>query len=404
MALNRSVLHPRSTPELVRRIFAPLKGAIIDARFSTKPDHRRRTLDAASIIVALVFSQMRRLASLRALVEALDGNSRVRAVLNLSVIKRSTLSDALSGRLRKKRPDTRLLDFTQALFRIVAQQATAALGDSKRTADAFLAVDGTVFSATAKMMFARFDSKRNALKAHVAFSVRDYVPSFVTLTKAIACEKKELRKKIKRGRTYILDRGYVGFDLFRAIKSRKAKFITRMKRKMKFEVDRVLDVPADQKSQGVLRDEMVRLDGGSLRLRLVVYRADDGRVFRYLTSHYGLTALEIADLYKNRWAVETFFKFIKHSLVTRHLMSRTIVGFHIQLLTAIIAYLLFAIYFGPNPDGRPPVRLSQLRQLADRLYEEIILASEALIQKRGHDPQQAPSRDPGMNRAIQGLN
>lgn len=402
MALNRSALDSRSTPELVQRIFAPLQRAIVDARFGTKADYRRRTLDAGSIVIALVFSQMRRLASLRAIVEALEENSRVRAVLGLPVVKRSTLSDALSGRLRKKHPDTRLLDFTQALFKAVARDATSAVGDPKSAANAFLAVDGTVFSATAKMLFARFDSTRNALKAHVAFSVGDYVPSFVALTKATACEKTELRKKIKRGRTYILDRGYVGFDLFRAIIRQKAKFITRMKRKMKVEFQRAFDVPADQKRQGVLRDEIVRLDGGSLRLRLVVFRAADGRVFTYLTNHYGLTALEIADFYKNRWAVETFFKFLKHSLVTRHLMSRTIVGFHIQLLSAIIAYLLFAIHLGPNRDGRPPVPLSQLRQLADRLYEAIILASEALFQKRGHAAQRPPSCDSIVNRAFRG--
>jgi hypothetical protein len=296
-----------------------------------------------------------------------------------------------------------LLDFTQALFKAVSRHAASALGDAKSAADAFLAVDGSVFTATAKMMFARFDRKRNAVKAHVAFSVGSYVPAFITLTKAVACEKKELRKKIKRGQTYILDRGYVGFDLFRAITKRRAKFITRLKRKMKVTFKRRLKVSADERRQGVIRDELVRLDRDRLQLRLVVYRSEDGRTFEYLTNHYDLTALQIADLYKSRWAVETFFKFIKHSLVTRHMISRTLVGFHIQLLTAAIAYLLFAIHFGPDPDGRPPVSLSQMRQFSDRVLEEIVLASEAILRKERHDAQEALSRDPAVNCASQRL-
>ena len=399
MALTRSALHSGATPRLVQRLFAPLKSAIPDARFHTKPDHRRRNLDAASIIVALVFSQMRRLESLRALVESLGESSRVRSVLKLPIVCRSTLSDALSGRLRKARPDTRLLDFTQALFRTIARHAATSLGEVKSTASALLAVDGTVFTATAKMLFARFDDQRNALKAHVAFGIADYVPTFITLTKATACEKKQLRQQIRRGRTYILDRGYVGFDLFRAIKSRRAWFVTRMKRGICFVVVKSFKVSPEERQQGVLQDEMVHLDGGKLRLRRVVYRAEDGRVFEYLTSHFSLTPLEIADLYKSRWAVETFFKFIKYCLVTRHLMSRTLVGFHIQLLAAAIAYLLFAIHFGPNRNGRPPVSLSQMRRLADLLYEEIILASAATNQ--GHGRQQAPPGDSPVDRGLQ---
>jgi hypothetical protein len=375
----------------VQRLFAPLQYAIPDARFHTRADHRRRSLSAASIVVALVFLQMRRLESLRALVDALDLSTRVRSVLGLPAIRRSTLSDALSGRLRKKNPDSRLLDFTQALFHKVARQAALALGATANTASAFLAVDGTVFTATAKMMFARFDQSRNALKAHVGLAIGHYVPAFLTLTKATACEKKELRRKIHRGRTYILDRGYVGFELFRAIKHRRAYFVTRMKRGICAVVVRSLDITPDERLQGVLRDEIVHLDGGKLRLRRVVYRAPDGRMFEYLTNHFTLTPLEIADLYKSRWAVETFFKFLKHCLVTRHLISRTLVGFHIQLLTAAIAYLLLAIHFGPNPDGRPPVSLSQMRRLADLVVEEIVLASEDT--NRRHALQQAPPGD-----------
>ncbi len=398
MALTRSVLHSDATPNLVQRLFDPLVRAFTDARFRTKPNHRRRRLGAESIVVALVFSQMRRLESLRAIAEAFSDTSRVRSVLGLSVVRRSTLSDALSGRLRKDPSDSRLLSFTQALFQTVTRHAASSLGQAKDATTALLAVDGSVFNATAKMLFARFDSERNALKAHVAFNIAEYVPAFITLTKATGCEKKELRKQIRRGRTYILDRGYVGFELFRAIKQRRAWFVTRMKRGINLEVVKSFAVSAAETQMGVLQDEMVHLDGGKLRLRRVVYRAADGRVFEYLTNHFTLTPIEIADLYKSRWAVETFFKFIKHCLVTRHLISRTLVGFHIQLLAAAIAYLLFAIHFGPAPNGRPPVTLSKMRQLADQMYEEIVLASAAM--NHGQQRQQAPPGGSSMNQVL----
>lgn len=367
------ILNPRIAPADVRRLFQPLRSAIPHARFTHRPDHRRRVLDAASIIIALVFFQMRRLESLRALVDAFEAVPAMRRVLGIAAVRRSTLSDALSSRLRKK-PDTRLRDFCQALFQSVVFQATRTLGRSHSVPRAFLAVDGTVFSATAKMIFAHFDDDHNAVKAHVAFDIQNSLPRFLTLTTAIESERDQLTKQLRRGNTYILDRGYLAFDLFHAIIDKRAYFVTRLKDRVQVEVERVLDVPQQEQDLGVLRHEIVLLDRGRLCLHRVVFRAEDGRIFEYLTNHANLTALEIADIYKSRWAVETFFKFLKYSLSTKHFISRTMLGFHIQLLAAAITYLLFAIQFGPHPNGRPPVTISQMRRLVDQLLAAMVRA------------------------------
>lgn len=367
------LLTPRIAPPLVQRLFDPLRKAIPHARFTHKPDHRKRVLDGASIILALVYFQMRALASLRSLIDALEAVPAVRRVLGIASVRRSTLSDALSSRLRKN-PDCRLRDFCQALFQSLVYQSCRSLGPSRSVARAFLAVDGTVFSATAKMIFAHFDKDHNAVKAHVGFDIQNSVPRFLTLTTAKDSERDQLLKQVRRGLTYLLDRGYLAFDLFHAIIEKRAYFVTRLKDRVQVEVERALDVPQQERDLGVLRHEIVLLDRGKLRLHRVVFRAEDGRVFDYLTNHAELTALEIADLYKSRWAVETFFKFLKYSLSTKHFISRTLIGFHIQLLAAAITYLLFAIQFGPHPNGRPPVTISQMRRLVDQVIEAVIRA------------------------------
>lgn len=377
MVLAPHILNPRIAPAEVQRLFQPLRSAIPQARFTHKPDHRRRVLDSASIIIALVFFQMRKLESLRALVDALEAVPAIRRVLGIAAVRRSTLSDALSSRLRET-PDTRLRDFCQALFQSVVFQATRHLGRKRSVARAFLAVDGTVFSATAKMLFARFDNDHNAVKAHVAFDIQNSLPRFLTLTTATDSERDQLTKQLRRGITYILDRGYLAFELFHAIIDKRAYFVTRLKDRVQVEVDRVLDVPKEEKDLGVLRHEIVLLDHGKLRLHRVVFRAEDGRIFEYITNHANLSALEIADLYKSRWAVETFFKFLKYSLSTKHFISRTMLGFHIQLLAAAITYLLFAIQFGPHPNGRQPVTISQMRRLVDQLVAAMARADPSM--------------------------
>lgn len=373
MAPTSNILDQRFAPPILRRLFAPLRDAIPSARFTHRPDHRRRVLDAASIAVSLVFFQMRKLSSLRALVDALESVPAVQRALGVGPVRRSTMSDALTGR-QKKAPDSRLLDFFQGLFRSVSLNATRTLERTRNTTRAFLAVDGTVFTATAKMLFAQFDSENNAVKGHVALDIKNCLPRFITLTTAKVSERAELAKQLRRGTTYILDRGYLAFDLFHAIKDSRAYFVTRLKDRIKVDVEQQLPVPEDERALGVLRHEVVLLQSGNLRLRRVVYRAVDGRVFEYLTNHTALSALEVADLYKSRWAVESFFKFLKHSLSTLHLISRTMAGFHIQLLSAAIAYLLLAIQFGPHPSGRAPVTLSRMRCLVDQMLAEMVQA------------------------------
>jgi len=145
MAPTSNILDPRFAPPILRRLFAPLRDAIPNARFAHRPDHRRRVLDAASIAVSLVFFQMRKLSSLRALVDALESVPAVRRALGVGPVRRSTMSDALTGR-QKKAPDARLLDFFQGLFRSVSLNATRTLERTRSTTRAFLAVDGTVFT------------------------------------------------------------------------------------------------------------------------------------------------------------------------------------------------------------------------------------------------------------------
>lgn len=373
MPLPARALSLTRSPSLVQRLFAPLAAVVPSARFQNKPDKRRRVLDATSIVVSLVLLHVRRLASMRALIDLLDELPALGKTLGLAPLKRSTISDALTGS-QKNRPDSSLRDFVHDVFRSLVQEVYRRNHRGPGHLKAFVAVDGSVFNATAKMVWCFFDANRNALKAHVGFDILAGIPRFIRLTCARTGERAQMLPEIRRGVTYVLDRGYVALRLFRTIAEKRAYWVTRLKDGMTYEVLERRTVTAEDRRRGILSDDVIRLGAEApIRARLVTFLAPNGRPFQFITNLYELTPFEIAELYRQRWSVETFFKFLKHAMTTRHLIARTLYGIHIQLLTAAITYLLLVLFLAPaRKPGDPPVTLSQMRRLADRLIATIV--------------------------------
>lgn len=233
-------------------------------------------------------------------------------------------------------------------------------------------VDGTLLDALPKMAWALWkDERHRAVKAHVHYELLTGVPVKGSLTNGQHNEKQELRSALEPGRLYVLDRGYAGYQLLQEIRAAGSSFVCRIKDNAHLVVheERPLDDAA--RAAGIVRDVVVELGRVAATRHLVrvveitcrPYRKECGRKTKYdrsgpcssetllvATDRMDLSADVIALIYKRRWQIEVFFRFFKHVLGCRHLVSHHPNGIELQLYAAIIACLLIALWTGKKPN------------------------------------------------------
>lgn len=207
------------------------------------------------------------------------------------------------------------------------------------------------------------------MKLHLHFEPLKGVPSDIDLTRAHDSEVANLQKRLLPDRVYVKDRGYACFELFQSIVDVGSHFVCRVRDNSVAQVieSRVLTPEAEQ--AGVIRDEVVWLGCVSKRdelkqpLRLVRIacqphpkRANQGpaqgECLLVATDLLDVPAEVIALIYEKRWTVELFFRFFKHTLGCRHLLSHRKNGIEMQVYTAIIVCMLIALWTGKKPTLR----------------------------------------------------
>ena len=235
-------------------------------------------------------------------------------------------------------------------------------------------VDGSLLPALPKITEALWrDEQHRAFKMHTHFELLKGVPVRLDLTDANASERAVLRAALQSDRVYVMDRGYAKFDLFRRILDLGSSFVCRVRDNSVYEVVEQRELSPDALAAGILHDRVVRFTGqqaqdahidGPLRLVAVKCRPhrktghtarggpEQGQTLLIATDMLEVPADVITLLYKHRWAIETFFRFFKHVLGCRHLISHRTHGIEIQTYVAIIACLLIALWTGKKPTLR----------------------------------------------------
>ena len=196
--------------------------------------------------------------------------------------------------------------------------------------------------------WAKFRKTKGGIKLHTLFDVTTQIPAFIHITAATVNDMNAMDViPYETGAYYIFDRGYVDYQRLHNISEHQAFFVVRAKSNLKFK--RMYSNKVD-KSTGVLCDQLGKLTGFYVskeypeKLRRVkFYDQQTRRTFVFLTNNMELSATEIALLYKNRWQVELFFKWIKQHLKIKSFWGTSENAVRIQIHTAIIAYCLVAI-------------------------------------------------------------
>ena len=244
------------------------------------------------------------------------------------------------------------------LLRDLAAQALPTFGDARLRAQVgeLIATDGTLLPALPRRAWALWQNPQNrAGKLHLEFSVWRQVPAEFTLTPANTCERLVWKTKLKQGVCYVNDRNYSHDDrLIQAVQDSGASFVLRLHNNAVVEklcAARPLST-ADQQA-GVVEDVRVRLGGkpdGPVG-RLVRVEAG-GHVFLLFTDRDDLAAELVALIYRYRWQIELFFKWIKCILGCRHWLAESPAGMTLQIYSALIASVLLVLWTGRKPTLR----------------------------------------------------
>jgi hypothetical protein len=263
------------------------------------------------------------------------------------------------------------------------------------------AVDGTLINALPKMAWALWKTEQNAVKAHTQFDLEKHVPVKITITEANTGEIEVLADNLEPGRTYVIDRGYAGLALFQQILDNRSSFVCRIKDNTVYECLQDYELTEDALAAGIVFDKKVRLGCNdktkkqlSAPVRLIEIKCaphrkrykigrggpEQGETLLIATDIFDLETDVIALIFKNRWAVEIFFRFFKHVLGCRHLLSYNRNGIELQTYAAIIACMLIALWTGRKPTLRTYEMLCWY--FTGMANEEELLAHIARLQKQ----------------------
>ena len=214
------------------------------------------------------------------------------------------------------------------------------------------ALDSTTISCSLKLMsWAQGKYSKGAVKMHTLIDLRGSIPTFIHITDGRCHDSNILDLlNIVPGAIYTMDKAYVDFEALNRIDSRGAFFVTRAKDNMKYEIVST-NFNIDQ-STGLMEDHIIRLTGYKSQklypkeLRLIKFcDPETGELLTFisnLTNELEFNGLEIANIYRHRWDIESFFKLIKQNLTVKHLLGCSENAVKTHLWIAICSYLLLA--------------------------------------------------------------
>ena len=306
-------------------------------------DYRTKHFKCWHQLVCMMFAHIRQENSLRDIDIALNAHARKLYHIGIQQCPKSTLADA------NERRDYRIYEeFAKSLM----HQARREYAHTRLAMDvdnAVYALDASVIDLTLSLFpWAKFRKTKGAIKLHAMIDLRGNIPAFLTITDGKVHDVKAAPQvPIEAEGIYVVDRGYVNFAWLWSIHQTHAFFVTRLKTSIKW--TRVVSHPVN-KSLGLRSDQEILVASTRLnklypeRLRKVSFRDEtQGRTLVFLTNNFTLPAETIAALYKARWEIELFFKWIKQNLRVKTFYGTSPNSVKTQIWIAMIVYLVLAI-------------------------------------------------------------
>lgn len=326
-------------------VFAQLLKLISRHEFETLANrhHAGRQFRSASRwsqLVALMMAQLSGRTSLRDIVDNLRAQRHKLYHLGCRVLSRSNLA-----RINEKKP---YLLFEELFGKLLGRAQAVAPRHSFRFKNPLYSLDASVIDLCLSVFpWAKFRTTKGAIKLHIGLDHDGYLPTFVAITDGKTGDlagSKDL--KLPKGSIVACDRGYNSYSWFRQLSEKGIFFVTRLKRKSKY---RVLERRKVHKNKGLASDQTIEWACVKARrdcpmpLRRIGYRdPETGKTYYFLTNLFNLSAHTITEIYRNRWQVELFFKWIKQNLKIKTFVGTSRNAVLTQIWIALCVYLLLA--------------------------------------------------------------
>jgi hypothetical protein len=254
----------------------------------------------------------------------------------------------------------------------------------------WFARDSSLFAALPRMAWAQYGGGRagcpnRAVRLHVSFHLWDDKPAAVRVTPGRVCERKTLRRQLEAGATYVGDRYFAeDYQLFADLEKKGCRFILRLRAESVVTVEEELPRTETDRAARITGDAWARLghraSARTARLRVVTIQSATAGTLRLATNlpPRELSAAEVGAMYRRRWQVEGFFRWLKCVLGCRHWLAESERGVTMQLYLALIAGLMLHLVLGRRPNKR---LMEQLRfyLLGWATAEELAAATVAAL-------------------------
>ncbi len=303
-----------------------------------RADALARRLTSKSQFLAMLYGQLAGAASLREIVGGIESQRARLYHLGATLPRRSTLADANHDRSSAL--------FTELLALLIAR---AHRGLRRSLAETTYLIDATGPRLDARS-WARFSAGVCGAKLHVIYDLAADRPIYAAITPTRVNDITAAQAMpIEPGATYVFDLGYYDYAWWAKLDAAQCRIVTRLKSNTPLSVVEELPVPA---ATAILSDRIGHLPArqGSGRsnpfqdpVREVRVKLDSGKIIRILSNDLDASAQEIADLYKRRWAIELFFRWVKQTLKIRRFLGTSENAVRIQIAVALIAFLLLRL-------------------------------------------------------------
>lgn len=336
-------------------------------------DARVRRLSTKSQFVALLYGQLSSATSLREIVTGLESHAARLYHVGASAVRRSTLADANAGRPAA---------VFAALLTLLMKQAHRGL--RRKLADTTYLIDATCVRLNERSAaWARFSAGVCGAKMHVIYDAGADRPIYAAVSAARVNDITAAHDMpIEAGATYVFDLGYYDYAWWAALDAAQCRIVTRFKSNTPLE--RIEDLPV-RKGDAILSDRIGFLPARQAKsrrnplrdaVREVRVKTETGKVLRILSNDLDAPPQEIADLYRRRWAIELFFRWIKQTLKIARFLGTSENAVRIQIAVALIAFLLLRLAQAAHKIGQSPLAFARLirvnlmhRRRIDRLIE-----------------------------------
>lgn len=308
-------------------------------------NYRTRHFKCWDQYLSMTFAQLSYRESLRDIEACL--NAQPNKLYHMGIKGRVSISNL--SRANENRDWRIYADFAQVL---ISEARALYADDSEFTLDlknTVYALDSTTIDLCLSLFpWARFRKYKGAVKLHTLLDLRGSIPSFIEITDGLVHDVNVLDVLIPEpGSYYIMDRGYLDYHRLYRLHEEKAFFVIRAKNNLKFR--RLYSRPVD-KQTGLRCDQAIKLTGTNSsqdypdKLRRVkYYDRVNGHYLVFLSNQFDVSAQMIAELYRNRWKIELFFKWIKQHLKIKAFFGTSANAVKTQVWIAISAYILVAI-------------------------------------------------------------